>query len=221
MTASFAAPIAAPIDFYFDFISPFGYLAAMRIDDIAARHGRTTRWHPFLLGITVVKIMGLKPLLDTPLKGPYLMHDIPRLAKMLDVPIRLPAKDVMFDNLPATRAYYWLADQDPERAKAFAKRLYALRFQEIADLTRPELLAHEAQSLGFDGAKLQLAIETPEIKQRVKDAVDAAVARGVFGSPFIIADGEPFWGCDRLWMLDHWLTHRSFGPQAGGPLGPL
>ncbi len=43
-----------PIDFYFDFLSPFGYLAAMKIDDLAARHNRTANWHPFLLGITVV-----------------------------------------------------------------------------------------------------------------------------------------------------------------------
>lgn len=211
----------APIDFYFDFLSPFGYLAAMKIDDLAARHNRTANWHPFLLGITVVKIMGLKPLLDTPLKGPYLLRDMPRLAKLLNVPLKLPEGDVMFDSLPAARAFYWMHDQHPDKAKTFAKRLYMLRFQEIADIADPERLAVEAQALGFSGNALLDGLQDPAVKQRVKEAVDEAVGRGVFGSPFFIVDGEPFWGCDRLWMLDHWLAHGDWVARPGGPLPPV
>ena len=59
----------APIDFYFDFISPYGYLASTRIEHIAARHGRAVAWRPFLQGVTVLQVMGLKPLLETPLKS--------------------------------------------------------------------------------------------------------------------------------------------------------
>jgi 2-hydroxychromene-2-carboxylate isomerase len=67
-----------PIDFYFDFLSAFGYFASLRIDAIAARHGRRVEWHCMLLGVSVMKVMGLKPLLDTPLKSDYVLRDAPR-----------------------------------------------------------------------------------------------------------------------------------------------
>jgi 2-hydroxychromene-2-carboxylate isomerase len=60
-----------PLHFYFDFISPFGYFASLRIEALAARHGRLVEWHAMLLGVSVMKVMGLKPLLDTPVKGDY------------------------------------------------------------------------------------------------------------------------------------------------------
>ena len=59
---------AAPIDFYFDFSSPYGYLAAEKIDELAARYGRSVLWHPILLGVTF-KATGLVPLTVIPLKG--------------------------------------------------------------------------------------------------------------------------------------------------------
>ena len=67
-----------PLHFYFDFISPFGYFASLRIEDLAARHGRSVEWHAMLLGVAVLKVMGLKSLLDTPLKGDYIRRDAKR-----------------------------------------------------------------------------------------------------------------------------------------------
>ena len=67
-----------PIDFYFDFLSSYGYFASLRIEALAARHGRSVRWHSMLLGVAVMKTMGLKPLLDTPLKCDYVLHDTTR-----------------------------------------------------------------------------------------------------------------------------------------------
>ena len=72
--------MSAPLDFWFDFASPYGYLASTQIDDIAARHGRTVRWRPILLG-AVFKVSGMKPVMDQPLRGEYLTHDAPRFAR--------------------------------------------------------------------------------------------------------------------------------------------
>ena len=72
---------AAPVAFYFDFISPFGYFANLRIDDLAARHGRTTDWSSMLVGISVLKVMGLKPIPQTPLKGDYARRDAERYCR--------------------------------------------------------------------------------------------------------------------------------------------
>ena len=67
-----------PIDFYFDFLSSYGYFASLRIEALAARHGREVRWHSMLLGVAVMKTMGLKPLLETPLKSDYVLRDVAR-----------------------------------------------------------------------------------------------------------------------------------------------
>ena len=63
-----------PIDFYFDFSSPYGYLASQKIEALAEKHGRTVDWHPMLLGV-VFKQTGAAPLTEVPVKGPYSKHD--------------------------------------------------------------------------------------------------------------------------------------------------
>ncbi|MBI2225012.1 MAG: DsbA family protein, partial [Betaproteobacteria bacterium] len=74
--------MANPIDFYFDYSSPYGYFAAMKIDDLAARHGRSVNWKPILLG-AVFKVTGGKPLPSLPLKGDYAKRDMARSARFL------------------------------------------------------------------------------------------------------------------------------------------
>src|SRR6478736_5235306 len=70
--------MSAKMDFYFDFISPFGYLASLRVDELAQKYGHECRWHSMLLGISVLKVMGLPPLTQIPLKGDYLGIDLKR-----------------------------------------------------------------------------------------------------------------------------------------------
>lgn len=67
--------MTTPVEFFFDFISPYGWFAAERIGGIARAHARAVAWRPLLLGVTVKQAMGLPPLLETPLKGPYIRHD--------------------------------------------------------------------------------------------------------------------------------------------------
>jgi hypothetical protein len=104
---------AAPVDFYFDFSSPYGYFAAEKIDALAARHGRTVHWHPFLLGATF-KVTGLGPLPGIPLKGAYSMHDIERSARFFGLPYRQPST-FPIPTQHAARAFLWLNDRSPKR----------------------------------------------------------------------------------------------------------
>ena len=66
------------MQFYFDFISPFGYFASLRIDALAAKHGRQDEWRSMLLGVSVLEVMGMKPLMETPLKGDDLRREFAR-----------------------------------------------------------------------------------------------------------------------------------------------
>ena len=201
----------APIDFYFDFISPYGYLGSTQVEALAARHGREVRWHPFLQGITIMKVMGLKPLMETPLKSDYARRDKPRLARLLGVPLAAP--DMKDENsVAAARAFYWVHDRNPAQAVTLAKRLLRRLWVEGRSITQPEAVAEEAAAVGLDRGEVLAALQSQPVKDRLREEVDAAIAKGVFGSPFFIADGEPFWGVDRLPMLEHWLAHGRWDP---------
>jgi len=191
--------MSSAIDFYFDFSSPYGYLATTRIDELAARHGRSVAWRPFLLG-AAFKLTGQRALTEQPIRGPYHERDFARSARLLGVPFLLPAKFPFFA-LAASRAFYWLDDSD--QAKALAKAVYRAAFAEGRDVTPVSTLVEIAGSMGIEG--LERGVDQPETKARLREATDAAIAQGVFGSPFFIVDGEPFWGHDRLAQVERWL----------------
>jgi 2-hydroxychromene-2-carboxylate isomerase len=195
--------MANPIDFYFDFSSPYGYLASTRIDALAARHGRNVVWRPHLLG-AVFKINDQRPLASIPLKSDYAARDLARSARLLKVPFKLPTKFPVGATAPS-RAFYWVSDRDPALAKRLAQALYHAYFAEDRDISSPEVSANIAAKVGVDRAALAQALEDPLVKERLRTEVDAAIARGVFGSPYIIVDGEPFWGSDRLDQVERWL----------------
>lgn len=195
--------MAEPIAFYFDFSSPYGYLAALRIDELAAKHGRAVAWKPMLLGVSF-KATGSEPLMNIPLKGDYSRHDLARTARLQGVPFAIP-EPFPFMSVAACRAFYWLDDRDPEKARALAKALYRAAFAEGRVISDAQGVIAVARELGIDGDALAAALKDPAIKQRLRDAVDDTVAREIFGSPYFVVDGEPFWGNDRLEQIDRWL----------------
>jgi len=195
--------MANPIDFYFDFSSPYGYFASTKIDELAARHGRGVVWRPILLG-AVFKITGQQPLPTIPLKGSYAAHDLARSARLFKVPFKLPTKFPIGATAPS-RAFYWVSDQDAALARKLAQALYHAYFAEDRDISNPEVTGNVAAKLGVDKAELIQAVNEPAVKERLKTEVDAAIERGVFGSPYIVVDGEPFWGSDRLEQVERWL----------------
>ena len=207
----------APIDFYFDFISPYGYLAATRIEAIGETYARPVAWRPFLLGVTVLQVMGIKPLMETPLKSDYLVVDRPRMAKLLGAELTIPDLDGV-NGVAASRAFYWLAERDGAAARALARRLLERLWVEGRDITDPAAVVDEAGSLGVDRDALAAALGERRVKDLLRSAVDAAVARKVFGSPFFIVDDQPIWGVDRLWMIEHWLRHGSWERTPDTPL---
>lgn len=196
--------MANPIDFYFDFSSPYGYFAATKIEDLAAKHGRAVTWRPILLG-AVFKLNGQQPLTTIPLKGSYAAHDLARSARLFNVPFKLPTRFPISGTAPS-RAFYWLGDRDLPAAKKLALALYRAYFAEDRDISNPEVTGNVAAKLGLDKAELAQALNDAAVKERLRIEVDAAIERGVFGSPYIVADGEPFWGSDRLEQVDRWLT---------------
>ena len=199
----------APIAFYFDILSPFGYLASTQIEKIAARHGRSVDWRPVLVGITVLKIMGMKPLAEYPLKGDYLKRDMQRYAEIYGVPMK-PHGLKGHNSLNAMRAFVWLKQRDAALATAFAKRMYERLWVRSLDITPPDACAEEAEVLGVPREQTLAALADDTVKQALTLLVNEAIGEGVFGVPFFIADGEKFFGNDHIWMMERWLEKHAW-----------
>jgi 2-hydroxychromene-2-carboxylate isomerase len=201
------------IEFYFDPISPFAYLGSIQIERLAARLNRQIEWKPVLIGVTILKVMGLKPLPETPLKGPYLKHDAVRLAEFFDVPFRYHGLTGI-NSLAALRAFVVLKERDAGLAKSLAQKILRRLWVRGLNITAADDIAEEAKDLGIDVPALLRESETDRAKDALKRQVDAAIEAGVFGVPYFVVDGEPIWGVDRMWMVEHWATRHTWrAPQ--------
>jgi 2-hydroxychromene-2-carboxylate isomerase len=196
------------IEFWFDFTSPYSYLMSEKIDDLAAKYGRKVKWKPILLG-PLLKVTGSQPLINVPLKGEYSARDFLRSARFLDVAYRQPDRFPLAMLAPA-RAYYWLHGRDCETARKFAHAVFRGYFVDNRDVSDAAVVVELAKAVGADGDELAAALGTPEVKDRLKQECDAALAKGIFGAPYVIIDGEPFWGADRLPQIEKWLETGGF-----------
>ena len=197
-----------PIDFWFDFSSPYSYLASELIDDLAAKHGRKVQWRPMLLG-AAFQASGLPLLINVPLKGEYSKRDFDRSARFLGIPYKFPPRFPLA-TLAAARGYYWLHGQDCAKAREFAHAVFRAYWVEGRDIGELPVVLEIVDALGIDRDAFAAAIATREIKDRLKQETDAAIAKGMFGAPYFIVDGEPFWGADRLPQIDKWLETGGF-----------
>lgn len=195
--------VAGTLDFYFDFTSPYGYLAATQIEALAARHRRKVAWKPFLLGV-VFRQTGQGPLLDIPIKGAYSRHDMERTARYLGVPFRIPSRFPVA-GVAAGRAVYWAGEREALCAGPLALALYNAYFVDDRDISDKAIVADVCAAQGFGREEVAAALEDPAVKDLLRRRCDDAAAAGAFGSPFIVADGEAFWGVDKLPQLERWL----------------
>lgn len=200
--------MANPIQFYYDFASPYGYMAATRISTLAAKHGRSVEWKPILLGV-VFKVTGGVPLPSAPLKGDYSRRDMERCSRLFKVPFKLPTKFPIAAQSPS-RVIYSLEPQGAARQEEVTLALYRAYMVDDRDISSPETTAEVAASVGLDRKKVLDVIADPVMKEKLKVETEAAIQRGVFGSPYVVVDGEPFWGFDRLEHVDRWLQNGGW-----------
>lgn len=196
--------MSAPIAFYFDFSSPYSYLASELIEDLAARHGRTVTFKPTLLG-AAFRVSGQRPLTEIPLKGDYSRRDFARSARFHGLPWCMP-ENFPVATITAARALLVLQRDQPGAAVDFIHAVFRAYFVQGRDITDAAVVNELLGASGADGAAVLAATAQAEIKDALRAEVDAATARGVFGAPFFVVDGEPFWGVDRLPQMERWLA---------------
>jgi 2-hydroxychromene-2-carboxylate isomerase len=199
---------AAPIDFYFDFSSPYSYIASEWVEALAARHGRTVNWKAILLGATF-QAAQLKSPVEHPIKREYALRDFERSARFEGVPLKIPER-FPIPTQNAARVFWWLADRDPAAARDWARHCLRAYFARGVDLSDPAQLKALAAESGLDADAAERVWNDPAWKARLKAANDAAIATGVFGAPYFVIDNEPFWGNDRRPQIEQWLSKGPF-----------
>jgi 2-hydroxychromene-2-carboxylate isomerase len=199
----------APIDFWFDFSSPYSYVANAWVDALAARHGRAVRRHAILLGATF-QAAELKSPVSYPLKREYSIADFARSARFEGLPYAVPPS-FPIPTQNAARVFWWLHDtQGPQAAARWTQAAFDAYFTRGVLLNDAAALNALCATCGLDADAAEAAWNDPAWKARLKSACDAAIAAGVFGAPFFKVDGEPFWGNDRKLQLERWLAQGGF-----------
>jgi 2-hydroxychromene-2-carboxylate isomerase len=200
--------VTKELEFYFDFSSPYSYLASFKVDELAEKGGRVAVWKPILIGVAF-KESGNQPLISQPLKGEYAKHDFARVARFQEVPWTFPEK-FPIPTQAAARIFYWLDADDGDKAKAYAKAAFHRYFGEGRDIRARETAAEIAAELGHDYEAALAATDDQVWKDKLRAMTDQAIERGVCGAPFFFVDGEGFWGNDRLWMVKKWMQRGGW-----------
>lgn len=194
------------LDFWFEFASTYSYPAAMRIDEMARARGVEVEWRPFLLGpIFAEQGWRNSPFNIYPAKGRYMWRDLERICAREGLAFARPDPFPQ-NSLLAARVAMALAG--PARAR-FARAVYAAEFGRGQSIDRPDLVAAIARNEALPSEILERA-SSDEVKAELKANVEEAKRLGIFGAPsFVTADGELFWGFDRLEAALDWAAGRA------------
>lgn len=202
------------LDFWFEFASTYSYPAAMRIGALAKDKGVSVRWRPFLLG-PIFKAQGwaTSPFNLYPSKGRYMWRDLERTCRALGLSFAQPEPFPQNTLLAARVAVFALAQNWGED---FCRAVYAAQFGGRLNVAETSVIADILNSLGRDADAVMAQAQSDSNKAALRAQTDEAIRLGIFGAPsFIAADGELFWGNDRLEAALDWALSHSLSPLAG------
>jgi 2-hydroxychromene-2-carboxylate isomerase len=196
------------LDFWFDFASTYSYPAAMRIAPLAATADVAVRFRPFLLG-PIFKAQGwdTSPFNLYPAKGRYMWRDLERLCADLGLPFRQPEPFPQPSLLAARVALVGLAEAWGEE---FCRAVFREEFGAAGRIDDIAILARLLTALGVNPDDVLAKAQSEPNKRRLRDETQAAQQLGIFGAPtFVTADGELFWGNDRLEPALAWAARAG------------
>jgi 2-hydroxychromene-2-carboxylate isomerase len=193
----------ARLDFWFELASTYSYPAAMHISDRARERGVSVRWRPFLLG-PIFKAQGWtsSPFNIYPAKGAYMWRDMERIC----APQRLPfLRPKVFPQNSLMAARVALVALTQGWGEEFCRSVYRAEFGERRDIGAPGAVEEILREQGRDADAVLAQAESDAVKAALRAQCDEAQRLGIFGAPtFVTADGEMFWGNDRLEAALDW-----------------
>lgn len=194
--------MAKVLEFFFDYSSPYSYLASTQVEGLARRAGAELRWRPFLLG-AVFKATGNTSPAANLCKARYMLKDLLDWTRHYDLPDFVLPEGFPSSSLRAARL--GLVADEGGRLADFTHALYREVFALGKDASDVGVLAEVLRSVGLDAEKSLARAESPEIKDRLRTNTDYAVARGAFGSPTFFIGDEMYFGNDRLMFVERAL----------------
>lgn len=198
----------ANVTVYFDYYSPYSYFVSLDLEPVCARYGVVVEWKP----VDVVAMLGLEQAdIYSPAKRRYVNMDVFRSAAFHGAPINIPKPWPMRSRL-ALRVSIVAAKQAWYRA--FRRRVFQAAWEEQQDIGDAAVLAACVRDAGGEAAPVLAAATTAQTEERLRELTRAAMADGVFGVPLMVFEGEPFFGRDRLDMLEWRLRGRDEGGSA-------
>jgi 2-hydroxychromene-2-carboxylate isomerase len=209
--------MSARLRFFFDYSSPFAYLASTQVERIAARHGAALIWEPFLLG-GLFRSIGTPdvPLFGMPgAKQRYMRAEMDRWADHWGVPFHFPTR---FPMNTVTALRMTLAAGDAPASAKLVHCFFRGLWVDDADLADGATLATLARAAGLDGEQLLAATADTAVKTALREATERAERAGVCGAPSFLVElgAEPgvlFWGQDRFEFVEKALD--GWRPRTG------
>jgi 2-hydroxychromene-2-carboxylate isomerase len=184
------------VEFFFDVGSPAAYLAWTQLPALCADGRGAIDYKPMLLG-GVFQATGNHSPMTVPSKGRYMERDLQLHAQANGVPFR-HNPHFPINTLTLMRGATAIQMQQPERFADYLDAVYRAIWVDQKDMNDPQVVAEVLQAAGFEPAALVAQASQPQVKDRLKQVTQDAVARGVFGAPTFFVDGHMFWGQDRL-----------------------
>ncbi len=193
----------AAIEFWYEFASPYSYVAAGRIEGLAAEERLGIDWRPFLLGpIFKTRTNDPSPFQNpSPAQRRYRWRDVQRLCAASGLPLRMPPAYPRNGLLAARVA---LIAIDEGWGPAFTRAAFHANFAEDRDIAAPAVIGALVAALRHDAAAVLDRAASPANKERLKASGEAAIRRSIFGAPSFLVGDELFWGNDRLEQAIAW-----------------
>lgn len=183
------------VEFYFDFGSPYSYLAYKALPAITAARGAQIVWRPMLLG-GVFKATGNHSPAEIPAKSRWMHQDMQRFAARYGAPFRFNPH-FPINTLTLMRGAVGMQMRGPD-FHAYTEAIFDAMWGEPRNLAEAAELAAVLRRAGLDANAFLALVNDAAVKEQLKQRTEAAVARGVFGAPTFFVGGEMYWGQDRL-----------------------
>jgi 2-hydroxychromene-2-carboxylate isomerase len=195
------------IDFYFDFPSPYSYLAHTQLPRLAAEHRASISYYPFRI-LELMKLVGNRPTtIECKNKGKYAGTDLQRWTKRYNVEFARNPHSRSFDFAELDRgALVAIADG---RGAEYVTAVFSGIWAKQADLSQRAVLIDILNGAGFDAPLLLERAGTEHITAKLDAETLAAATRGVFGAPTMFVGDQMFFGNDRLDFVAEALRSTS------------
>lgn len=184
------------LEFWFDFASTYSYLAVMRIEALVRHYGVTLIWRPFLLG-PIFKSMGWEtsPFLIHEPMGKYMWKDMERQCIKYGVAWKKPSVFPRRSILPARIA---LVGAGESWVGGFCREVMRMNFEQDREIDDTAAMKALLDQLGVDGEGFVAKACQADNKEALRNQIEEARSRDVFGAPTFFADSTMYWGNDRL-----------------------